>query len=354
MDTALNDKEILYCNFNQDQSCFAIGTQSGFKIFQTNPFKESFFRDLGGGIVIVEMLFKCNILALVGGGQNPKFPTNKVIIWDDHQIKIIGELSFRTDIKAVKLKSDKVVVVLENKIYVYNFSDLKLLDHIDTSKNPKGLFSLSSDANTTVLASLGKEVGYVSIHSYDTKKTFSVQAHQSPLGCLELNCLGTRLATASEKGTLVRIIDAECGTLLHELRRGSDYSQIYSINFHPNSNWICCSGDSNTVHIFSLQNLKNGGLKNKEEDDGQSQIRAKNPKSKFSFMKFLSPYFDSEWSFAQYKVMDSRTKVAFAKEDYSIYIIGYDGNFYTVNYDPISGGECTNPIITKIFNESLR
>ena len=93
---------------------------------------------MGGGIGIVEMLFKCNILALVGGGQNPKFPNNKVIIWDDHQIKIIGELSFRTEIKAVKLKSDKVIVVLENKIYVYNFADLKLIDHIDTTKNPKG------------------------------------------------------------------------------------------------------------------------------------------------------------------------------------------------------------------------
>ena len=75
---------------------------------------------------------------MVGGGQNPKFPTNKVIIWDDHQIKIIGELSFRTDIKSVKLKSDKVIVVLENKIYVYNFADLKLIDHIDTAKNMKG------------------------------------------------------------------------------------------------------------------------------------------------------------------------------------------------------------------------
>jgi len=60
--------------------------------------------------------------------------------------------------------------VLENKIYVYNFADLKLLDHFDTSKNPKGLFSLSSSPDVTILASLGKEVGYVSIHSYDTKK----------------------------------------------------------------------------------------------------------------------------------------------------------------------------------------
>lgn len=37
-------------------------------------------------------------------------------------------MSFRTKIKNVKLKNDKVVVVLEKKIFVYNFTDLKLLD----------------------------------------------------------------------------------------------------------------------------------------------------------------------------------------------------------------------------------
>lgn len=97
------------------------------------------FQPRSGGIGIVEMLFRCNILALVGGGRVPRYPLTKVMIWDDHQNRCIGELSFRSEVRAVRLRRDRVVVALANKVYVYNFADLSLLDHIDTADNAKGV-----------------------------------------------------------------------------------------------------------------------------------------------------------------------------------------------------------------------
>ena len=48
---------------------------------------------------------------------------------------------------------------------------------------------------------------------------------------LQLNPKGTKLATASEKGTVIRIYNTENGTMMQELRRGSEYAQIYSVVF---------------------------------------------------------------------------------------------------------------------------
>ena len=64
------------------------------------------FLDFKGGIVIAEMLYRTNMLFLVGGGMNPKFPPNKVVVWDDNQQKCLGEMSYKTCILAVKVRYD--------------------------------------------------------------------------------------------------------------------------------------------------------------------------------------------------------------------------------------------------------
>lgn len=39
-----NEDRMLYVTFNQDSSCFAIGTETGFKIYNVFPFKDTFSR----------------------------------------------------------------------------------------------------------------------------------------------------------------------------------------------------------------------------------------------------------------------------------------------------------------------
>lgn len=127
--------------------------------------------ELNGGIGIVEMMFRTNILALVGGGSRPKFPKNKVFLWDDLSFKCIGELSFKTNVKAVKLTKDKIVVVLDNRTYIYNFDDLRLIDAIETCNNTKGLVALNPDPENAVLATPDKTLGNVRVNAYEKNKS---------------------------------------------------------------------------------------------------------------------------------------------------------------------------------------
>lgn len=375
--------ELLYVGFNQDYGCFACGTDSGFRIYNCDPFKETFQRSFNkGGIGYVEMLFRCNILALVGGGRNPRYPPSKVMIWDDHQNRCIGELSFRSEVKAVKLRRDRVVVVLERKVYIYQFADLKLVDHIETTSNPKGLCALCPFSSNTVLVCPGLQRGHVRVELYDLKKTSLIPAHETALACLALNFDGTRLATASEKGTLVRVFDTATGAALQELRRGADRAEIYSIAFNYSSQWLAVSSDKGTVHIFKTgaaaaaaaaasagggaiagggAGAGGDGAEEKGGDGaaggagggaggagGGAGASKANPKSSFSFMKGLLPkYFSSEWSFAQYRVPDGRTIVSFGADKNSIIVVSADGMFYKAAFDPEKGGECTKVSFTQ-------
>ena len=87
------------------------------------------------------MMYKTNIIVLVFSKQR-----NKVVIWDDHEKKNRTEITFNqnSEIKNIKLRKDMLVVVLDDKIFVFNFETLKLIEQIETCHNPLGLCGLST------------------------------------------------------------------------------------------------------------------------------------------------------------------------------------------------------------------
>ncbi len=79
-----------------------------------------------------------------------------------------------------------------------------------------------------------------------------VEAHRSPLSCVTFNNEGTILATASDKGTIIRVFSVPDAHKLYQFRRGSMPARIYSMAFNITSTLLCVSSATETVHVFKL------------------------------------------------------------------------------------------------------
>lgn len=368
--------EILHVAFNQDSTCFACGTESGFRVYTADPFRLTWSRDFepGGGLGVVAMLYRTNILAFVGGGKRPRLQPNKVVLWDDRQAQTIAELTFRCPVRAIRLRRELVVVVLSSKIFVYGLKTLHLLDTIDTANNPKGLCCLSTgsdqhSADRVVLACPGTTQGRVQVIFYPKtfgdategtvarERTAEVLAHDSPLAALALDASGTMLATASDKGTIVRLYDTENGMRKQELRRGADRAEIHSLAFSPTGEHLSVSSDKGTIHVFVVGRPgvvgPRGGGEGGEGSSSSASGAANATSSLQRISRVLPAYFSSEWSLAQFRVADTRCIAAFGSDPLTIVVLCANGSYYKARFDPVRGGEMIREEFAKFDAASL-
>lgn len=168
------------------------------------------------------------------------------------------------------------------KIYVYNFSDLTLIDCLDTCFNPYGLCALNPDsgASHAVLAIPHTDKGKVKVVTFIEKGVgMIVPCHQGSIAAMALNKKGDLLATASEKGTLVRLwkVGGDKPLAVAIFRRGNDKADISHLQFSKNSTYLSVSSDHNTIHIFQIDQTSQDqaqevhGADEEQKEDNQKQ-----------------------------------------------------------------------------------
>lgn len=156
----------------------------------------------------------------------------------------------------MKLNRERLVVCLEESLYIHNIQDMKVVHNIrDTPANPTGLCALSSSSEHCYLAYPGSvQNGEVQIFdAINLHAKTMINAHDSPLAAIAFSSSGTELATASEKGTVIRVFSSLDGSKLFELRRGLKRCvKIASLCFSTCNDYLVSSSNTETIHIFKL------------------------------------------------------------------------------------------------------
>lgn len=355
---------INFINFNQTGTCISVATSRGFKIFNCDPFGK-FYSEENGSYSIVEMLFSTSLLALVGSGDQPAFSPRRLQIINTKKHSMICEVTFPTSILSVKMNKSRLAVVLQERIYIYDISNMRLLHTLETHSNPEGLVTMSpclernylayplhpqiidseiktnATTNNIAIATGGRNVqgNYVlpnaknpddavddeddnddddnnnnnnnnntkdqirqgqsvrrsstneedmneqRVHGNNISKNgdiiifnlttlqplMVIEAHQGDIAALQISSDGTLLATASEKGTIIRVFNVETGVKLYQFRRGTYPTTIYSMCFDENNDFLAVTCSSKTVHVFKL-GAKNILTSDKNEEDSNIEV----------------------------------------------------------------------------------
>ncbi|XP_015175509.1 PREDICTED: WD repeat domain phosphoinositide-interacting protein 2 isoform X1 [Polistes dominula] len=248
---------VFFVNFNQDCTSLAVGSKTGYKLFSLSSFDhlEKIYENDTEDICIVERLFSSSLVAVVSL-SSPR----KLKVCHFRKGTEICNYSYSNTILAVKLNRVRLVVCLEESLYIHNIKDMKVLHTIrDTPPNLSGLCALSMLSENTCLAYPGSNtIGEVQIFDASNLQAKTmIPAHDSPLAALAFTPEGAKVATASEKGTVIRVFQVNDGTKLFEFRRGVKRCvSISSLAFSLDSMFLCCSSNTETVHIFKLEEPK--------------------------------------------------------------------------------------------------
>ncbi|RXM33724.1 WD repeat domain phosphoinositide-interacting protein 2 [Acipenser ruthenus] len=127
--------QLLFANFNQDNTSLAVGTKSGYKFFSlssVDKLEQIYECTDTEDVSIVERLFSSSLVAIV----SLKAP-RKLKVCHFKKGTEICNYSYSNTILAVKLNRQRLIVCLEESLYIHNIRDMKVLHTIrETPPNP--------------------------------------------------------------------------------------------------------------------------------------------------------------------------------------------------------------------------
>ncbi|OMJ93408.1 hypothetical protein SteCoe_3651 [Stentor coeruleus] len=251
----MESEELLHLSFNQDTTLLTTGSHHGFKVYRLNPF-DLINQEDKGNFKIVEMYESSQLLILVGAGEQPAFSPRRLTIWNIAERVPICETAFPDTVLSVKMNRVRIVSVIIDAIYIFNTTTMKTQNTIRTVENPKGIVALSpTHSDCFLLYPASENKGHVQVYDcFSMQHRTIIEAHNSPLAYIAISYKGHLCATASIKGTMIRVFSLPEGNKLFTFKRGLTQAEIYNIMFSYDAKFLLACSSTGTIHVYDIRN----------------------------------------------------------------------------------------------------
>ena len=215
------------------------------------------------------MLYKTNIIVLVGLEEYQNFSPKRITIWTTLKNTVLCiSHHFTSKIITAKINKQRMIIDEKNYLHIYATNSMNFLYSIMVPDITLGnlILSRNSEKNNWFCYSTSKDEGMINVYDAFDPKGIKVQikAHKSPVLKMCLNYEGDRLATCSCKGTIIRIFSLPKGDKLCTFKRGVSPAFIFCLNFSRNSEKLITTCDNGTLQIFDIKEEIENLEKNKE------------------------------------------------------------------------------------------
>jgi len=343
------DHEIFCMNFNQDGSSLSAGCKSGFYLYGLSNATEKLddhFDASAQDVMLVERLFNSSLVVTVSQSN-----ARKIRVYHFRKGSMILQHTYPSAVLSVKMNRLRLVVCLEESLYIHNIRDMSILHTIrDTPPNPRGVCALAAtdaDDSCGYLAYPGSPIAG-ELNIFDTvnlRAVTQLNAHDNPIAAVALDKTGTKVATASDKGTVIRIFAVPSGKRLYEFRRGvARCAVISSLSFSSDAMFLAVSSNTQTIHVFKL-GMEHAQVQVKEEENKDwGSYLSRSLQSAASYLPSgVSEVLQQGRDFATAKLHSCGLKNISVISDVNrkprLFVACSDGYLYVYDIDA-NGGEC--------------
>ena len=187
---------------------------------------------------MVKMVGSSNIFVIVGSKKNengeiknPNLIKNEndktyfvnldekeVLIWDDKAKKPIYKYLIKKEVLNIEITKDKIIVICEKIIYVFNLKSLQLIDN---------------------------------------KNYIYLNPHKKPISNIALSSNGHYLVTESNEEKLLKIFEVNTGRMLDELSFSNEkINRIKFMLFNPNNDYFIISCEKGKIPLYTMKKSK--------------------------------------------------------------------------------------------------